>query len=324
MKVFVSTIPFSFENGKPMEILKEAGFDVVVNPLGRKIKGDELLHFIEDVEVLIAGTEEISRQTLERCRNLKLIARVGIGLDGVDLLAAQEMGIDVTYTPDAPAPAVAELTLALLLSSIRKISLSDKEIKRGTWFRYSGKRISELKIGIIGAGRIGSRVIRRLSKLGTAEILVNDLFINDKIDSNTKLEWCSKEEIYKRCDVVTFHLPLSSSTKNLVTKEQFDLMKEDVVLINTSRGGILNESDLFDFLTENNNAFACVDVFEQEPYNGDLVSLDNVMLTAHLGSMTRDCRARMEIEACEEALRLKRGFEYVNPVPISEYSVREK
>lgn len=322
MKVFVSTIPFASGNTLPLELLSGIKAKVTINDLGRKITTQELAERIGDSECLIAGTEVIDASVFDRAPNLKLIARVGIGLDGVDLIEARKRGILVTYTPDAPAPAVAELTIGLMIQTARNIGLSNLDIKNGAWNRRLGYRLSEMTIGILGAGRIGSRVIRRLSAFGSPRILVNDLERDDSIAPDMKLEWVGKEYIYQHSDMVSLHLPLTRETRDLLTKSELKTMGSESILINTSRGGIVNEDDLFWALDNGVIGQAAIDVFEQEPYLGPLTKLSNCHLTAHLGSMSHDCRARMEIEAAEEVVAFAKSNEQLRTVPEAEYQLR--
>ena len=178
-------------------------------------------------------------------------------------------------------------------------------------------------IGIIGAGRIGGRVIRRLGAFGTPKILVNDNLPNPKISPSQKLEWTSKETIFKEADVISLHVPLTPETKDLVSSETLSLMKKDAILINTARGDLVDEQALKSFLDGNPRAIACLDVFRNEPYRGDLLLTQNAILTSHMGSMTLDCRSRMEIEATQEALRFANGCALVNSVPQLEYALQK-
>ena len=322
LKVLITTIPFADKNNLPLELLKSVGAEFVINPIGRKLKEEELVELIEDYDILIAGTEPITSKVLDRAKKLKLISRVGIGLDSVDLAAAKKKGILVSYTPDAPAPAVAELTMGLMLSLLRNIHLSNSEMHRGQWHRYFGRRIPEITIGVIGVGRIGGRVLRRLSSFGTPRTLVNDIFPNHKIADNLKLEWVDKEIIIRESDLITLHLPLTKNTKNLITYKDLMKMKKDAIIINTSRGGIVNESDLHRALSEGHLSGAAIDVFEREPYDGDLKNIEKCILTSHMGSMSIDCRIKMEIEATEEAVRFITGKPLQGLVPQVEYDLR--
>ena len=323
-KVLITTVPFGEKNRLPLEFLEDADIEYCVNPLGRKLKEDELAEMIDDFDVLIAGTEPITEKVMNRASRLKLISRVGIGLDSIDLLAAEQRSIKVSYTPDAPAPAVAELTIGLMLSLLRSVHLANAQMHRGEWHRYFGRRISEVTIGIIGVGRIGGRVLRRISAFGTPRILVNDIHPNPHVTNELKLEWVGKEEIYREADLLSLHLPLTVHTKNMIRREHLMQMKPDALLINTSRGGIINEHDLAEVLKFGHLGGAAIDVFEHEPYCGELTGIDNCLLTSHMGSMSIDCRTRMEIEATEEVVRFLTGQPLKGEVPSEEYDVQRQ
>ena len=323
-KALITTVPFGEKNRLPLEQLTAAGIEYLINPLGRKLKEDELAEMVSDFDVLIAGTELITDKVMNSASRLKLISRVGIGLDGVDLLAAERRGIHVSYTPDAPAPAVAELTIGLMLSLLRSVHVANAQIHRGEWHRHFGRRIPEVTIGIIGTGRIGGRVLRRLAGFGSPRILVNDIHPNQKVAPDLKLEWVDKEEIYRHADVISLHLPLTSQTKNMIRREHLLQMKSDAMIINTSRGGIVNEHDLAEVLGSGHLSGAAIDVFEQEPYAGPLGQVERCLLTSHMGSMSVDCRTRMEIEATEEAVRFLTGRPLQGLVPPEEYDVQRQ
>ena len=324
-KVLITTVPFADQNKLPLELLDGAGIDYLVNPIGRKLKEDELAEMISDFDAVIAGTEPITEKVMMRATQLKLISRVGIGLDSVDLIAAEERDLRVSYTPDAPAPAVAELSLALMLSLLRGVLVSNAQIHRGEWNRYFGRRITEVTIGVIGAGRIGGRVLRRLARLGSPRLLVNDLDPKpDVVNNLVKVEWVDKETILREADVISLHLPLTKYTKNMIRYDQLKMMKPDAVIINTARGGIINEKDLALVLNEGHLSGAAVDVFDDEPYAGGLRGIDRCLLTAHMGSMSVDCRTRMEIEATEEVVRFLTGRPLESLVPSFEYDVQRQ
>lgn len=323
-KVLITTVPFGEKNRLPIEQLEAAGIEYVINPLGRKLKEDELAEMVTDFDVLIAGTELITDKVMSGASRLKLISRVGIGLDGVDLLSAERRGIKVSYTPDAPAPAVAELTIGLMLSLLRSVHVANAQMHRGEWLRHFGRRIPEVTIGIIGVGRIGGRVLRRLAGFGSPRILVNDIHPDQKVAPELKLEWVDKEEIYRQADVISLHVPLTIQTKNMIRLEHLLQMKPDAMIINTSRGGIINEQDLAQVLGSGHLSGAAVDVFEQEPYTGALAQIERCLLTSHMGSMSVDCRTRMEIEATEEAVRFLSGKPLQGLVPSGEYEVQRR
>ncbi len=323
-KALITTVPFAGTNRLPLEQLDSAGIEYLINPLGRRLKEEELAELVADFDVLIAGTEPITERVMSRASRLKLISRVGIGLDSVDLLAAEKRGIKVSYTPDAPAPAVAELTIALMLCLLRSVHVANLQLHNGHWQRHFGRRIAEVTVGIIGAGRIGARVLRRIPAFGTPRVLVNDINPDLKLVPELKLEWVGKEDIYRQADLISLHVPLTVHTRNMIRREQLLQMKADALLINASRGGIVNERDLAEVMRSGHLGGAAIDVFEQEPYAGELTKIERCLLTAHMGSMSVDCRTRMEIEAAEEAVRFFAGKPLQSPVPADEYDVQRQ
>ena len=218
MKVLVTTVPFATADRTPLDLLEDAGIDYVINPLNRKLKQNELAEMIEDYDCLIAGTEQIGTQALERAANLKLISRVGIGLDSVDLMEARRRGIKVCYTPEAPAPAVAELTIGLMISLLRSIQISNMDLHRGVWERYFGRRLGNCTVGIIGTGRIGSRVIRHLEGFDVKNVLASDRDQTKVFNQKFNARYVDKTTIFEESDIVSLHLPLTVETRNMITK----------------------------------------------------------------------------------------------------------
>lgn len=323
-KVLITTVPFGDKNRLPLELLENAGIEYRMNPYNAKLTEDQLAELVTDFDAIIAGTECISEKVMARASSLKLISRVGIGLDGVDLMAAKRRGIKVSYTPDAPAPAVAELTLGMMLTLLRSAHVSNAQMHQGRWQRILGRRLAEVTVGILGVGRIGARVLRRTRAFGTPKILANDIFPNYALNREFKLEWVTKEQVYREADIISLHLPLTHLTKNMIRREQLLQMKPDAMIVNTSRGGIINEHDLYDVMKAGHLSGAAIDVFEQEPYTGKLGEIERCLLTAHMGSMSIDCRARMEIEATEEAVRFLTGKPLESEVPQVEFDVQSE
>jgi D-3-phosphoglycerate dehydrogenase len=327
-KTLITTVPFADKNRLPLELLEKANIDYLINPLNKKLTEDELVERVSDFDVIIAGTEPITKKVMDAATNLKMISRVGIGLDSVDLLEAERRGIVVSYTPDAPAPAVAELTIGLMLTLLRSVQLSNMEMHNGKWNRFFGRRVSEVTVGIIGVGRIGTGVIEHLKGFGSMNILLNDTGSYNQdwynIEKEYNIEWVDKEVIYQQADIITIHTPLTTQTKNMIKKKQLLSMKEDAIIINTARGGIVNEDDLYEVMQAGHLSGAAIDVFDFEPYTGKLREIDRCILTAHMGSMSIDCRTRMEVEATEEAVRFLTDQPLEGVVPEEEYAVQRE
>jgi D-3-phosphoglycerate dehydrogenase / 2-oxoglutarate reductase len=318
-KALITTVPFGEHDRSPLDLLEQANIKYLINPLNTKLTEDQLVDMIGDFDVLIAGTEPITDKVMARASKLKLISRVGVGLDSVDLLAAKRRGIKVSYTPEAPASAVAELTLGIMLTLLRSVHIANGQMRQGKWQRILGRRLAKVTVGIIGVGRIGTYLLRRMKGVGTLKTLVNDLRPNPELNKEFELEWVTKEQIYKEADLISLHIPLTHLTKNMIRREQLLSMKQNAIILNTSRGGIINERDLYDVMIEGHLSGAAIDVFEQEPYFGKLAEIERCLLTPHIGSMSIDCRARMEIEATEEVVRFLTDKPLKGEVPMAEY-----
>tara|TARA_Y100001934_G_C12303661_1_gene751272 strand:- start:4 stop:978 length:975 start_codon:yes stop_codon:yes gene_type:complete len=321
-KVLITTVPFGEKNRLPLELLEKAGIEYLINPYNKKLSENQLSDLIEDFDVLIAGTEPITDKVMERAPKLKHISRVGIGLDSLDLHAARKRGIKISYTPDAPGPAVAELALNMILTLLRSVHISNQLMRKREWIRIFGRRLSTVTLGIIGVGRIGAHLLRLMNGFGKIRTLVNDISPNTELDKDFKLDWVSKEKIYREADVISLHLPLTPLTQAMISREHLLQMKPDALIINTSRGGIINEKDLYEVMEGGHLGGAAIDVFEKEPYTGELIEIDRCLLTAHMGSMSDDCRSQMEVEATEEVLRFLAGKHLQSEVPESEYDIQ--
>ena len=235
----------------------------------------------------------------------------------------------VCYAPDAVTMAVAELTVGLMLNITRFVHAAERQIRTGVWQRLQGRRLGKSVIGLIGFGRIGNSVARLLVPFHPCKVLIND--IKDKSSelqtmhqAGLCVEQVPLSRIYHESHIISLHVPLYSMTRNLIAEKQLSQMRSDAFLINTSRGGIVNEQALHEALSEGKLGGAALDVFEEEPYSGTLSELDNVLLTPHMASCSHDCRAKMELEATEEVIRFFQGERLQNEVPEEEYVYQEK
>ncbi len=322
MKVLVTSIPFAAKSGRALEILDDAGVDLVVNPLGRKPDERELVEMVRGFDAVLAGTERWSDEVMESAPDLRLIARMGTGLDGVDLMAARRRGIAVTWTPGAPVEAVAEMTVALALSALRGVHESNLAMHAGRWHRVSGRRLGDVTVGVVGLGPIGRRVLDLIGAFRPPRVLLHDLRPDESVligSGSPTPEWTGLEELLTESDLVTVHVPLSSSTRGLINEVGLRRMPSDAVLVNTSRGGVVDEAALHRVLVEGHLGAVALDVFESEPYSGPLTGFERCILTSHMSSSSVDCRGRMEAEAADEVVRLSTGRGPIHPVPEAEY-----
>lgn len=294
-KVFIATSSFSQYDNTPIDLLREAGLTVRVNPYGRKLTEDELIRHLSDIEYIIAGTEPLTRSVLETAKRLKVISRCGSGLDNVDINAANRLGIKIFNTPDVVTLAVAELTLGLMLCLLRKIPQLDREFHRGIWQKRMGNLLSGKEVGIVGMGRIGEKVVELLKPF-KCEIAYTDPFVEKEIVGLNRL---SLKRLLNWADIISLHV---STSDEILGEKELKIMKKGSWLINTSRGKVVNESALYKLLKNNHLSGAALDVFDNEPYNGPLKELDNVIITPHIGSYAKEARIRMEIEAVQNLL----------------------
>ncbi|MBM3778431.1 MAG: lactate dehydrogenase [Acidimicrobiia bacterium] len=321
--VLITTVPFGDPDPAPRRVLDAGGVVYDLQPFGRRITEEELAALIAPYEVLIAGTEPITARVIAAASNLRLIARVGIGLDSVDLAAARRRGIAVTYTPEAPAPAVAELAFGLILNLCRHVTEADRAVRGGGWHRLLGRRLDGATVGILGVGRAGSRVARMVrGAFPGVRLLGCDLRPDEAVGTACGIEWVAPARLYAECGVISVHVPLTPVTRGMIGASQLQMMKPDALLVNTARGGIVDEAALAEALRAGRLGGAAIDVFEHEPYRGELAALPTCLLTCHMGSMTADCRIRMESEAAEEAVRWLRGEPLRQLVPEEEYLLR--
>ena len=323
-RVLITTSPFGEGDPKALRLLEEEGIAYTLNPFGRRLREQELADFIEPYEVVIAGTEPITEAVLDRAPHLRLIAHTGIGLDNIPLAATRRHGITVTYTPSAPSPAVAEFTIGQMLALLRHTVSADRGMRQRLWQRRIGRRLGGLTVGVVGVGRVGRLVIRHVQAFNPVRILANDLITDDQFALQTGCIWTDKETIYREADVITLHVPLTRHTRNMIGPRELEFMKPDAILINTARGGIIDEIALAAALRTRPTFAAAVDVFEQEPYGGELTKLENCLLSCHMASCTRDCRLQMELQAADEVVRYFRGEPFAAPVPESEYLVQSE
>jgi len=307
LKVFISTTSFAEFDKKPLELLRSAGFEVILNPYKRKLKPEEIVALASDCDGIIAGVEQITEEVLRSLPKLKAISRCGVGLDNVDLEAAEKRGILISNTPNAPSQAVAELTIALILNLLRKVSLSDRRVRNGQWKKEMGQLISGKTVGIIGLGRIGKRVTELLKSF-EVKILASEPNPDKKWVRKNKINLVSMDELLKESDIVTLHIPYTEQNRNLINSERLKIMKRGAILINTSRGGLIDEMALYQALKSGHLGGAALDVTEVEPYQGPLTELDNVIITPHIGSYAVEARIQMETEAAMNLIRmLKEG-----------------
>lgn len=251
---------------------------------------------LDDAHFLVvrSGTT-VDRDVLDRAQQLVGIVRAGVGLDNIDLKEAEKRGVNVENTPEASTNAVAELVVGHILSLYRSIPRADRSLKRGEWIKgtLNGREIQNKTAGIIGFGRIGRRIAQILSGFG-ADVQAFDQYITANKIRSDGVEPVSFKSLIRTSDIVTLHVPFNSETKNLIDSEELRNFKEGAVLINTARGGIVNEDALNQAIGAGELYGAGVDTFLTEPPGGtDLISNNDVVSTPHIGASTAEAQARI-------------------------------
>lgn len=272
------------------------------------IKRDELLSILGDYDMIItrSGTD-VNRELLDAGKNLKLVARAGVGIDNVDVDYASSRGVIVVNAPFGNTNSAAEHTMALLLAACRNVTIANGCLKKGEWKRapFTGYELKGKTAGVIGLGKVGGRVATRL-KAFECEVLACDPYIGVKRAHDLGVKLVSHEEIYKSCDIITVHTPLNDETRNMMGSREFELMKEGVIVLNVARGGIVNEEALLNNLNSGKVAVAAVDVFTEEPPKSEvlkqLIAHERLVVTPHLGANTFEAQVNVSVDVSKEIL----------------------
>ncbi|MCK9617665.1 MAG: phosphoglycerate dehydrogenase [Lentimicrobiaceae bacterium] len=295
-KILTSPSSFGQVGKEPFEILSNKGYEVINNPYGRKLTEEEVIELAKDCVGIVAGVESLTARVMDALPNLKCISRVGVGMDSVDLEYAEKKGIVVVNTPDGPTRSVAELTLALTFSILRRVPQADSAMKLKKWEKQSGNLLYQKTIGIIGLGRIGKMVTEMFRALGNP-VIGYDLY-PDKVWANTNgVQLSEMNQVLSDANIITLHIPGNKDKSAVIGKQELNLMKKGSFVINIARGGVVDEVALYNALKSGHLAGAGIDVFTNEPYNGNLCELDNVVLTPHIGSYAEEGKLQMEIDA---------------------------
>lgn len=301
--------PSSFGDSDPsvMERLALEGLEAIKNPFGRKLTKAELIQILPGASGIIAGLETLDREVLEQSE-LKVISRCGAGIDNVDVKAANELGIRLYSTPDAPTIAVAELAIGALFSLLRFIPQMNKDLHGGGWKKRTGRQLNGKTVAIIGFGRIG-RHMAKLLQAFTVKVMAVDPNINTVDSSSERVEFVTLRKALSSADIVMLH---AKGDAEILGEKEFKLMKKGVFLLNCARGSLINESALIKAIEDGQIAGVWLDTFKEEPYKGPLIKYEGVLLTPHAGSYSYECRNRMESEAVDNLIRgFKEGLKSV-------------
>jgi D-3-phosphoglycerate dehydrogenase len=313
--LYISTSSFANINKDSLDLLNRNNITFDINQSGKKIVPSDASYEYKNCKYLIAGTEDLSEVIINN-PNLKFICRLGLGIENVPISLLNQKKIKLSFTPATVSKTVAEMTLGLMLNLLRRISFFDRDMKKDIWKKKMGKSLDEVVIGIVGYGRIGQEVKKLIEKLSVKKILLHDTSeaILKLKDKDKALNFCGLKELLIRSDIITLHLPLTKDTDGLIGKNELSMMKDDAILINCSRGGLINENELYNHMSNHKTFCAALDTFETEPYDGILKSLNNIILTPHVSSSTVHCRNMMEMSAVNETINFHLGKPLKNEI----------
>ena len=287
-KIAVTSRSFS-KNEELVSFLKSKFKHVKLNTQGLSLKGKSLIEFLEGMDGAIIGIEPMTHQVISKLPTLKLISKYGVGTNNLDMSAIKQNNIALSISPGSNSQSVAEYALYLILLSLRQNFNNLEEISRRVWSQKKGRDLYGKKIGILGFGNIGKKLTSILKAFNVEILVFDQIKIKLNKTQQSYITQVPLNKLLKESDIISIHLPLVEGTNNFLTKKEFALMKKDVVLVNTARGGIVKEGDLYQFLKNNSEAFGAFDVFKKEPiFNSKLFKLPNFFASSHRASLTNE------------------------------------
>jgi D-3-phosphoglycerate dehydrogenase / 2-oxoglutarate reductase len=313
-KIYVTLSTFSEYGNEPLSALEKGGFPFTVNESGKRMTPKQIVKAAADSSVVIAGVEPYDASMLEAMPRLKAICRCGAGVDSVDLAYAKAHGIAVFNTPHHPIEAVAEMSVAMMLALVRRLPEQSLLIRERQWKRLKTHLLAKRKVGIIGLGKIGKRVTEILKVFGS-RISGYDPYADKKWAKANSVTLLPLDGLLDTSDIVTIHASQFQDAPLKLGAKEIQRMKKGAILINCARGDMVDEGALIDALKHGKLGGAGIDVFEEEPYKGELTQLNNVVLTPHCSTLTVETRIAMELEAAATAVRFLRGdTDFINRV----------
>jgi D-3-phosphoglycerate dehydrogenase len=307
-KILITPRSFGAYKHLAYPLIEEQGYEIIENTSGRTLTEDEIINLAgSGVVGIIVGIDPLPARVLEACRDLKAISKYGMGLDNIDLDKAKELNIKIDRAAGTNNISVAELAIALMFSMARHVPYVSNRVKEGCWDRVMGCEVFGKKLGLVGCGLIGREVLKRALGLGMKVLVYDPYMKDDEIFNNPDVDRCSSvDELCRESDFVSLHAPLTEETRNIINKQRLELMKPAAILINTSRGELIDEDALYQALADKKIRGAAQDVFSTEPPDKDekLLKLDNFILTSHIGAYTREAVERMVLVSAKNLLRM--------------------
>jgi len=309
-KALVSSRSFANIVSVGEEMLTAAGFEVRrIGPEERPLDAANMEAIVtrENPDVIISGAEPVTSGVLAASKTLRMVMKHGVGVDNIDLDAATSLGIAVANAPGTNTEAVADWVIGAMLSLLRGICAASNSTRAGKWERFVGRELGAMTAGVIGTGRIGAEVTKRLSGFGT-KVLAYDVIPNDELMSRYGVRYVSLDEVLAASDLVTLHVPLTEQTKKMIGAAELSRMKETAYLINAARGELVDEEALYESLETGRIAGAALDVYSAEPpLASPLIKLDNVLATPHIAAYTYEAMECMDRMCAETILAIFAG-----------------
>lgn len=302
-QILVTPRSFAANSDEPIRLLEQAGYRVIRNPEGRILSETELIKLLKGCEGIIVGVDPLSEAVIEAACELKAIAKYGVGTDNIALKAAERRGIPVSVTEGANTQAVADYTFALMLAVARRIVPIHTACKNHNWTKQTALDVYGKMLGILGFGAIGKAVALR-GRGFSMKVMAHDPVWDEDYAAQYGIQYAQPEDVYAKCDFISLHLPLTQDTKGMIGERQLEMMKPTAVLVNTSRGGTIDEDALIHALKAGRIYGAGLDVFESEPPEREaLYHLDNLVMGSHTAASTQDAVANMSLFAAENILK---------------------
>jgi len=303
-KILITPRSFAKHCKQPYERLREAGLEVIDNPVGDILTKEQMITHLQDVDAVILGVDPMCEDVLVATDQLAVISKYGVGTDNIDLDVAKKRHVEVTITKDANCAAVADYSFALILAVARRVTEIHNGCVAGDWSKKVAVDVYGKKLGILGLGAIGQGVAERATGFAM-DIYGYDVTYDEGFMAKHNIKKAGLEEIMEECDFISIHMPLIPSTKHIIDKKMLALAKENLIIVNTARGGIVNETDLYEALKNKEIYGAGLDVFEQEPaHESKLLELDNVVVGSHCAASTVDAVNTMSHMAVDNVLRV--------------------
>lgn len=305
-KILVATRSFGSTSSKPWDVLNQAGCELVKADMSQKMSEERLIELLQGVDGAIIGVVPLNAHVLENAPSLKVVSMHGVGVDHIDVAAAAKLNVVIANCLGTNEQSVADLTIGLMISIARNIPSIESGVRQGKWGAHAGNELWNKTLGLVGLGRIGRCVAKRALGFDMKVLAYDPYVLPEKLEQGISL--VGFDQVLKEADYVSLHAALNAETHHMIGPAQLKAMKPTAYLINTARGGLLDEEALYTALTQKQIAGAALDVYSEEPpKNSPLLQLENVVVTSHIGAHTSEAIERMGVMAAENVLRTLQG-----------------